>query len=122
MGGYATWEVLERYGNIFAAGVPLCGFNDANNGAAYKDIPIRIYHGTADPTVSYSSSQNMYNSIVSAGGTKVELLDHANIPDPVAKEFAAMKEKIDALEKELEALKAKKPARKSTKKTTEENN
>lgn len=73
MGGYATWEVLERYGNIFAAGVPLCGFNDANNGAAYKDIPIRIYHGTADPTVSYSSSQNMYNSIIAAGGTKVEL-------------------------------------------------
>ena len=60
--------------------------------------------------------------IVRTGGTKVELLDHANIPDPVAKEFAAMKEKIDALEKELEALKAKKPARKSTKKTTEENN
>ena len=60
--------------------------------------------------------------IVRTGGTKVELLDHANIPDPVAREFAAMKEKIDALEKELEALKAKKPARKSTKKTTEENN
>ena len=60
--------------------------------------------------------------IVRTSGTKVELLDHANIPDPVAKEFAAMKEKIDALEKELEALKAKKPARKSTKKTTEENN
>ena len=43
--------------------------------------------------------------IVRTGGTKVELLDHANMPDPVAKEFAAMKEKIEALEKELESLK-----------------
>ena len=42
--------------------------------------------------------------IVRTGGTRVELLDHANIPDPVAKEFAVMKEKIEALEKELDAL------------------
>jgi len=55
--------------------------------------------------------------IVRTGGTRVELLDHANMPDPVAKEFAAMKEKIDALEKELEALKAKKATR--TKKPAE---
>lgn len=73
MGGYATWEILEHYGNVFAAGVPLCGFGNTNNGAAFKNIPIRIYHGTADPTVSYSSSQQMYNSIIAAGGTKVEL-------------------------------------------------
>ena len=59
--------------------------------------------------------------IVRMGGTKVELLDHANIPDPVAKEFAAMKEKLDSLEKELESLKAKKPARRApAKKNTEE--
>lgn len=73
MGGYATWEMLEHYGNVFAAGVPLCGFGNTNNGAAFKNIPIRIYHGTADPTVSYSSSQSMYNSIIAAGGTKVAL-------------------------------------------------
>lgn len=73
MGGYATWEILEHYGDIFAAGVPLCGFGNTENGAAFKDIPIRIYHGTADPTVSFSSSQRMYNSIVAAGGQMVEL-------------------------------------------------
>ena len=73
MGGHGTWELLEHYGNVFAAGVPLCGFGDTNNGAAFKDIPIRIYHGTADPTVSYNSSQQMYNAIIAAGGTKVEL-------------------------------------------------
>ncbi len=73
MGGYATWELLEHYGDIFAAGVPLCGFGNTENGTAFKDIPIRIYHGTADPTVSFSSSQRMYDSIIAAGGQKVEL-------------------------------------------------
>lgn len=73
MGGHGTWALLERYGNVFAAGVPLCGFGNTSNGAAFKDIPIRIYHGTADPTVSYNSSQQMYDSIIAAGGNKVEL-------------------------------------------------
>ncbi len=73
MGGYATWEILEHYGEIFAAGAPLCGWGNTGNGAAFKDIPIRIYHGTADSTVSFSSSQQMYNSIILAGGTKAEL-------------------------------------------------
>lgn len=72
MGGYATWDLLEQYGDIFAAGVPLCGGGNSDNGTAFKDIPIRIYHGTNDQTVSFSNSREMYNSIVAAGGKKVE--------------------------------------------------
>lgn len=73
MGGYATWDLLERYGDIFAAGVPICGGGNSDNGAAFKNIPIRIYHGTNDQTVSFSNSQKMYNSIIAAGGDKVKL-------------------------------------------------
>ncbi len=73
MGGYATWDILESYGDIFAAGVPLCGGGNSGNGAAFTNIPIRIYHGTNDPTVSFNSSQSMYNAIKAAGGNKVEL-------------------------------------------------
>lgn len=73
MGGYATWDVLERYGSTFAAGVPICGAGDATTAHFLKDIPIRIYHGTADPTVSFNASQRMYDAIKGAGGTMVEL-------------------------------------------------
>ncbi len=73
MGGYATWELLQNYGEIFAAAVPVCGFGTEMLAHTLVDIPIRIYHGTADPTVSFSSSQDMYNAIVAAGGQKVEL-------------------------------------------------
>lgn len=64
MGGYATWELLSRYGNFFAAGVPICGAG-ANTEYAEKlsNIPIKIYHGKADPTVNFSVSQRMYDSI-----------------------------------------------------------
>ena len=73
MGGYATWDVLERYGSTFAAGVPICGAGDESMAYFLKDVPIRIYHGTADPTVSFDASQRMYNAIKGAGGTMVEL-------------------------------------------------
>ncbi len=72
MGGYATWSVLERYGNVFAAGVPICGWGDTSYGAQLAQIPIWIYHGTADDTVSFTSSQVMYDSIKNAGGGKVK--------------------------------------------------
>lgn len=73
MGGFATWDLLENYGHKFAAGIPVCGVGNTNNGSAFVDIPIRIYHGTKDPTVNFSSSQMMYNAIKNAGGQKVEL-------------------------------------------------
>lgn len=73
MGGYATWDVLERYGSTFAAGVPICGAGDETTAHFLKDVPIRIYHGTADPTVSFNASQRMYDAIKGAGGTMVEL-------------------------------------------------
>ena len=57
--------------------------------------------------------------IVRREGARTELLDHGNMPDPVAKEFAAMKERLESLEKELAELKAKKPARRTAKKDTE---
>lgn len=74
MGGYATWSLLERYPTVFAAGVPVCGWGNTGAASILKNIPIWIYHGTADPTVSYSSSESMYNSIKSAGGNMIELI------------------------------------------------
>lgn len=71
MGGYATWSVLERYSDVFAAGVPICGWGDSSKGSVLAKIPIWIYHGDADNTVSHYCSQEMYNAIKSAGGSMV---------------------------------------------------
>ena len=74
MGGFATWDLLEYYGDIFAAGIPICGGGDPLFADSLKDIPIRIYHGTEDPTVSFLSSDEMYHAIINAGGEKVEMI------------------------------------------------
>lgn len=71
MGGYATWSVLERYNNIFAAGVPICGWGNTMAGDRLAKIPIWIYHGDADNTVSYSCSVEMLRAIQNAGGIMV---------------------------------------------------
>lgn len=72
MGGCGTWDLLAEYGDIFAAGMPMCGWGDPNTAEAIKDIPIRVYHGTADQTVSISRSQEMYDAVTNAGGKKIE--------------------------------------------------
>ncbi len=75
MGGYATWDLLQGYGYIFAAGMPICGGGNANTAKNLTEIPIRIYHSADDPTVSVTQSRNMYNAIVASGGKKVKYIE-----------------------------------------------
>lgn len=74
MGGYATWSLLQEYGDIFAAGIPICGGGNEYNVEKLVNIPIRIYHSKDDPTVSFFGSERMYNAIVNAGGTMVNFI------------------------------------------------
>ena len=73
MGGYGTWSVLERYGDLFAAGVPICGWGNSAMGEELSRIPIWVYHGTDDTTVPYYCSLDMVNAIKNAGGRMVRL-------------------------------------------------
>ena len=72
MGGYATWSVLQRYGEHFAAGVPICGWGDPYEAPKMTNIPIWIFHGKLDKTVSIQQSETMYQAITSAGGKKIK--------------------------------------------------
>lgn len=72
MGGHGTWNMLESYPDFFAAAIPICGWGNSKLGEKLKEIPIWIYHGTADTTINISQSENIYNSIIKAGGNKVK--------------------------------------------------
>ncbi len=81
MGGYGTWEALSHFPDKFAAGIPICGGGDSAFGNVLVDIPIWIYHGTADSTVHVGNSDTMYSAIKNAGGekihyTRLEGVDH----------------------------------------------
>lgn len=71
MGGFGTWDALVRHEPIFAAGVPLCGGGDPSKADILKEIPIWCVHGTVDSAVPFAGTEEMYNTIVAAGGERI---------------------------------------------------
>ena len=45
MGGYGTWDAVQRYPGRFAAAVPICGGGDAQGAKVMKNTPIWAFHG-----------------------------------------------------------------------------
>jgi predicted peptidase len=68
MGGFATWEILQREGDQFAAAIPVCGGADLAYAKALSRIPIWVFHGDADDTVKVERSRDMVAALEAAGG------------------------------------------------------
>ncbi len=67
MGGFGTFDAIERYPNLFAAAVPVCGGGDTSIVASIKNIPIWIFHGAEDAAVDPAFSINMIQALTKAG-------------------------------------------------------
>ena len=67
MGGYGTYDAIERYPNLFAAAVPVCGAGDSSKAGTITHIPMWIFHGAEDPAVNSIYDIQMYNALVKAG-------------------------------------------------------
>ncbi|MEW6359105.1 MAG: alpha/beta hydrolase-fold protein [Planctomycetota bacterium] len=68
MGGFGAWEMLCRYPDLFAAGVPICGGGDESKAGLLGSIAIRAFHGARDQTVPVERSRNMIKAIQQSGG------------------------------------------------------
>jgi predicted peptidase len=68
MGGYGTWAIIALRPEVFAAAVPLCGGGHVADAPRIANIPIWVFHGAADPTVSVWESRKMIEAIKQAGG------------------------------------------------------
>ena len=55
MGGFGTWDLIERRPSFFAAAIPICARGDLAQAAKLKDLPIWAFHGDADPIVPVHS-------------------------------------------------------------------
>ena len=69
LGAIGTYDLIERYPNIFAAAFPICGAGDtlmANRFA--EQIPLWIFHGGADPVVNPEFSRGYYRAMLALGG------------------------------------------------------
>jgi len=68
MGGYATWELVQRRPYWFAAAIPCCGGGDTMLADKIKGVAIWAFHGDADGVVPTSRSRDMVKAIWALGG------------------------------------------------------
>ena len=67
MGGYGTFDAIERYPHLFAAAVPVCGGGDVSRAASIAHMPIWIFHGAEDPAVNPVLSLDMAQALTKTG-------------------------------------------------------
>ncbi len=68
MGGYGTWDALQRHPEHFAAAIPICGGGDPAYAKNIANVPVWAFHGDADGAVKVHRSQEMVNAVRVAGG------------------------------------------------------
>ena len=83
-GGGATYEFLEKYPELAAGAIAMCGqstspYSDVqSNLNKIVDVPLWIAHATNDPTVKVSCSQDVYNKLQRAGSTVVKYTEYSD--------------------------------------------
>ena len=79
MGGFGTWDYLQREPDLFAAGIPICGGGDTAEAAKLKNIPIWTFHGDQDTSVKTQRSRDMSEAIKKSGGTLVQYTEYPGV-------------------------------------------
>ena len=67
MGGFGTFDAIERYPDLFAAAVPVCGGGDVSKASSISHIPIWIFSGAEDAAVNPILSLDMVVALTKAG-------------------------------------------------------
>jgi predicted peptidase len=67
MGGFGTYDAIERYPYLFAAAVPVCGGGDTSRVTEIAHIPMWIFHGADDPAVNPLYDLRMLEALTRAG-------------------------------------------------------
>ena len=78
MGGFATWDIVQRMPDTFAAAIPICGGGDTKMAAVIKNVPIWVFHGGADKTVTTKYSQDMVAALKKVG-SKVKYTEYEGV-------------------------------------------
>jgi len=68
MGGFGTWDIIQRHPEMFAAAIPICGGGDTAQAPKLTKLPLWVFHGGSDTTVKPVRSRDMVAAIEKAGG------------------------------------------------------
>jgi predicted peptidase len=69
MGGFGTWDTVERHPEMFAAAVPICGGGDSKRVGEIAKLPVWVFHGEKDSVVPVRLSREMVEALKAAGGS-----------------------------------------------------
>lgn len=68
IGGFGTWDAIERWPAYFAAAAPVSGAGDPTQAGVLVHLPVWAFHGGSDPIVPIAGSRLMIQAITAAGG------------------------------------------------------
>lgn len=76
LGGFGTWDAIQREPGLFAAAIPICGGGDVRRVQEIKRLPIWVFHGKADKNVAVACSRRMVDALKLAGSRKVKYTEY----------------------------------------------
>lgn len=97
LGGFGTWDAIQREPDLFAAAIPICGGGDIRRVRELKKLPIWVFHGTDDKNVAVACSRRMVDGLKQAGNRKVRYTEYENAAHNVWDRTYANPEVIDWL-------------------------
>ena len=68
MGGYGTWDIVQRRPELFAAAMPVCDGGDSSLAWKIRDVPIWTFHGDRDTAVPTARSRQMVSALWQCDG------------------------------------------------------
>jgi predicted peptidase len=68
LGGWGTWDLIEKKPNFFAAAIPVCGGANPNGAALIAHLPIWALHGELDKTIPVDICREIVTGIRELGG------------------------------------------------------
>lgn len=78
MGGIATYDLVCRYPDLFAAAVPICGAVNPERLNDAKNVSFMIFHGEEDDEIPSICGREAYKSL-SAAGANVDYIEFAGM-------------------------------------------
>lgn len=83
-GAMATWDLLARHSDLFAAAVPISGVGDPTKAEIYANIPIYAFHGQEDTTVPYDRGTTVvYEAVNKLGKNKMHFVSFSDGPHAI---------------------------------------
>lgn len=79
LGGMGTFDIICRYPQTFAAAIPICGAVNLKRLKRVTKMPIRIYNGDSDNSVSPEYSRNAYVELKADGSQRVEHIEYPGV-------------------------------------------